>query len=197
MPRQLDVPLRAIPGNHDVGDNPWQTDLAQPITEPRLYRYRRYFGEDHWLLEAGSWLLIGLNVQFFGSGLAAEAEQWEFLASAAARAGERPIALFVHKPLFHEHPNEADVNLRYVLPEPRWRLMDLLGASLRVVASGHVHQLRRRRVGDVDYCWAPSTAFILPDRRQPRLGTKHIGYIEYVFDEARVRAASFPSRARS
>jgi 3',5'-cyclic AMP phosphodiesterase CpdA len=182
----LDVPLRAIPGNHDVGDNPWQPDVAQPITEPRLFRYRRHFGQDHWLLETGPWVLIGLNVQLFGSGLAAEAEQWAFLVSAACRAGGRPIALFVHKPLFHEHPDEAEVNHRYVPPEHRRRLMDLLGASVRVVASGHVHQHRLRRICDVDHCWAPSTAFVLPDHRQPRLGTKHVGYVDYAFGEDRV-----------
>src|SRR5262245_6441458 len=59
----LGIPLRAIPGNHDVGDNPWRPDIAEPITEPRLFRYRRHFGDDYWLVEAGSWLLIGLNVQ--------------------------------------------------------------------------------------------------------------------------------------
>jgi 3',5'-cyclic AMP phosphodiesterase CpdA len=174
----LDVPCRAIPGNHDVGDNPWQPDVAEAITEPRLLRYRRHFGEDARGLEAGPWLLIGLNVQLFGSGLPAEAEQWARLASAAPRAGARPVALFVHKPLFHEHPDEAEVNHRYVPPEHRRRLLDLLGTSLRVVASGHVHQHRCARVEDVDHCWAPSTAFVLPDRRQPRIGTKHTGYIE-------------------
>lgn len=183
---ELNVPLRAIPGNHDVGDNPWQHDIAHPINEPRLDGYRRHFGQDHWLVEAPAWLLIGLNVQLFGSGLAAEAEQWAFLESAARTADGRRLALFVHKPLFHENPDEADVNHRYVPPEPRRRLMDVLGDSVRLVASGHVHQHRHRRVGDVDYCWAPSTAFVLPDHRQPRLGSKHIGYIEYLFEDDRV-----------
>jgi 3',5'-cyclic AMP phosphodiesterase CpdA len=130
----LDVPFRAIPGNHDVGDNPWRQDLAQPITESRLSRYRHHFGDDHWLHEAGRWLLIG----------------------------------------------------RYIPPDHRRRLMELLGASVRVVASGHVHQHRQRRYGDVHHGWAPSTAFVLPDRRQPRLGTKQVGYIDYMFAEDRV-----------
>lgn len=182
----LDVPFRAIPGNHDVGDNPWREDLAQPITESRLSRYRQHFGDDHWLHEAGRWLLIGLNVQLFGSRLPAEAEQWAFIEWAASRAAERPIALFVHKPFFHEHPDEADTNHRYIPPEHRRRLIDILGARLRLVASGHVHQHRQRRFGDVHHCWAPSTAFVLPDRRQPRLGTKQVGYIDYMFTEDRV-----------
>ncbi len=179
----LDVPLRAIPGNHDVGDNPGQLDVPMPITEQRLLRYRSHFGDDYWLHDVGLWLLIGLNVQLFGSGMAAEEEQWAFLSSAASQAHGRPIALFVHKPLFHMDPDEADVNHRYVPPDHRRRLMDMLGASVRLVASGHVHQHRRHRVGNVDHCWAPSTAFVLPDSRQPRLGTKHVGYIDYTFGE--------------
>jgi 3',5'-cyclic AMP phosphodiesterase CpdA len=183
---ELDVPMRTIPGNHDVGDNPWHRDAPHTITEQRLLRYRGHFGNDYWVHDAGLWLLIGLNVQLFGSGMVAETEQWEFLTSAASTAGGRPIALFVHKPLFHVHSGETDVNHRYVPPDQRRRLTDLLGTNLRLVASGHVHQHRRHRVADVEYCWAPSTAFVLPDSRQPRLGTKHVGYIAYAFDGDRV-----------
>jgi 3',5'-cyclic-AMP phosphodiesterase len=106
----LDVPLRVVPGNHDVGDNPWQAEVEQPITEARLTRYHRHFGADYWLVDAGDWVLLGLNAQLLGSGLAAEDEQWSFLASAKARVGRRPVALFVHKPLFNERPTETDVN---------------------------------------------------------------------------------------
>ena len=182
----LGVPLRAIPGNHDVGDNPWKPGIPQPITEERLLRYRSHFGDDYWLHDAGRWLLIGLNVQLFASGLAAEAEQWAFLASAAAHGRGRPIALFIHKPLFHEHADETDVTHRFVPLEHRRRLMDLLGGEIRLVASGHVHQHRRHRVGAVDHAWAPSTAYVLPDHRQPRLGIKRVGYVDYTFEDDRV-----------
>jgi Icc protein len=49
-----------------------------------------------------------------------------------------------------------------------------------------VHQHRRHRVDGVDHCWAPSTAFVLPDRRQPLIGTKRVGYVDYVFTGDRV-----------
>ena len=81
------VPLRNITGNHDVGDNPWRPDVAQPITHEGVSHYRRYFGSDYWRIEVGRWLLlIGLNVQLFGSGLALEEEQWDNPA-VGARAG--------------------------------------------------------------------------------------------------------------
>jgi hypothetical protein len=33
----------------------------------------------------------------------------------------------------------------------------------------------------VRHVWAPSTAFILPDAMQPRIGTKAVGLVEYEF----------------
>ncbi len=183
----IGVSVRAIPGNHDLGDNPWQPAMGSAISEERLARYRRHFGDDCWSCDAGEWTLIGLNAQLFGSGLAAEGEQWEFLATAAASARRRPVALFIHKPLFRERADELDVGHRYVPPDHRRRLLDLLGgARLGLVASGHVHQHRRRRVDGVEHCWGPSTAFVFPDARQPRLGTKRVGYVEYAFGPNRV-----------
>ena len=181
------VPVRAVPGNHDVGDNPWRADIEASITEERRGRYRRLFGEDFWLAEAGPWALVGVNAQLFGSGLPAEDEQWAFLQSVPERAAGRPVALFVHKPLFDRHPDEGAVNQRYVMPEHRHRLLSMLGrAELRLVASGHVHQHRRRRLDGVEHCWAPSTAYVLPDRLQPRIGNKRVGYVEYALHRDRV-----------
>jgi 3',5'-cyclic AMP phosphodiesterase CpdA len=180
----LVAPVRAIPGNHDLGDNPWDDEVKQRITALRRDRYRRYFGEDYWAADAGHWRLIGLNAQLLGSGLAAEEDQWSFLAATAASTAERPVALFIHKPLFDERPDETEINGRYVLPDDRQRLLDTLsGTRLKLVASGHVHQHRLRRVDGIDHCWAPSTAFILPDSMQPRIGTKQVGYVAYAFGE--------------
>ncbi|HYM31780.1 MAG TPA: metallophosphoesterase [Candidatus Cybelea sp.] len=183
----LGVPVRAIPGNHDIGDNPWTKAIRQTVTAERLARYRRFFGPDFWQADAGAWVMIGLNAQLMGSGLADEAAQWSFLAGAVAMAGRRPIALFIHKPLFNEHVAEKEVVGRYVPPEQRRRLDDVLrGANVKLVASGHVHQHRHRNVAGVDYCWAPSTAFVLPDRLQPCIGTKRVGYVAYTFAEDEV-----------
>jgi hypothetical protein len=52
------------------------------------------------------------------------------------------------------------------------------GAAL--VASGHVHQhVSERRQGAL-HVWAPSTGFVLPDARQPRYGSKAVGYVEHL-----------------
>ena len=173
----------AIPGNHDLGDNPWRPDLAEPITEERLARYRRHFGDDFWRIDACEWVLIGVNAQLFGSGLPAEDEQWDFLASAAKRTGGRPVGLFVHKPLFKDDPDETSIEGRYVPPASRRRLATALGeVDVRLVASGHLHQHRQLRTGRAVHVWAPSTAYILPDRRQPSIGVKRVGYVAYTFN---------------
>jgi len=185
----LPVPWRAVPGNHDLGDNPWSPGLGQPIDNERLARYRRHFGEDSWILEAGGWVLVGVNAQLLGSGLAAEIDQRIRLATLPSRAAGRPVALFIHKPLFDRSPDETAVTHRYVPPEQRARLGELFrGADLRLVASGHVHQHRRHREGGVEHFWGPSTAFVIPDRRQPAIGYKRVGYIEYTLFPSHVVA---------
>jgi 3',5'-cyclic AMP phosphodiesterase CpdA len=85
----LDAAVRAVPGNHDVGDNPWGLGVEQPITDTRLERYRRHFGDDFWSVDVASWHFVGANAQLFGSGLAVEEAQWSCLAS-GGRHGQRP-----------------------------------------------------------------------------------------------------------
>jgi alkaline phosphatase D len=74
----LGVPGAAIPGNHDIGDNPGLPD-SPPITDERLGRWRTSIGPDYWSIRIGTWTLIGINAQLFGSGLDAEDQQWEWL----------------------------------------------------------------------------------------------------------------------
>jgi hypothetical protein len=118
------TPIRYVPGNHDIGDNP-----------------------------PGSWL-----------------------AATAAEAGDRPVALVLHRPLFQDSPLDEKPHHRYLPLASRRRLLDLLsGVALRAVLSGHTHQYRDRTVPAVRHVWLPSTAFYLPDELQERLGEKVTG----------------------
>src|SRR5262249_44982415 len=167
----------------------WAGVPDKRIDKARLARNRRHLGEDGGLLGAGGWALVGVNAQLLGSGLAGEIDQRIRLATLPSRAAGRPVALFIHKPLFDRSPDETQVTHRYVPPEPRERLRELLrGADLRLVASGHVHHQRRYRHGGVEHFWAPPTAFVIPDRRQPAIGYKRVGYIEYVLFPSHVVA---------
>jgi 3',5'-cyclic AMP phosphodiesterase CpdA len=183
----LPVECRYLPGNHDVGDNPNGVGPApsQPVTEQDRQDFLAIFGEDRWHFEAAGWRFIGLNSLVMNTGLASEAEQFDWLASQLSSANGKPVALFLHKPLFLNSPGDPELaatSLRYVPMPPRSRLMEMLRAvDLRLVASGHVHQRRDFTYSHVRHIWAPSAGFIISDKRQEVIGTKEVGLVEFRF----------------
>lgn len=182
----LDLPVRYIPGNHDIGENQEvrHAGYDHPIDGARRARYRRHFGADWWLLDMPGWRLVAVNAQLVGADLEAAAEQEEFITEAASGARGRPIALFIHKPLFDQSADETAVGGRFLNPSPRGRLLAAFGkARPALVACGHVHQYRSSDISGARHVWAPSTAFIIPDRRQPRYGLKQVGYVAHTLGE--------------
>jgi 3',5'-cyclic AMP phosphodiesterase CpdA len=198
----LPVACRTLPGNHDVGDNPTQLGPApsHPVTEQSRQTFIAVFGDDRWRFEAAGWCFIGLNSLVMNSGLPSEAEQSDWLASQLSSADSRPVALFLHKPLYLNAPDDPELAasaIRYVPPAPRSRLVQMLRAvDLRLVASGHVHQRRDFTFGHVRHVWAPSAGFILPDTRQEVIGIKEVGLVEYRFqpDSFEVRHVRAPGQ---
>jgi 3',5'-cyclic AMP phosphodiesterase CpdA len=176
-----------LPGNHDIGDNP--TAVGPPPSQPASEEYRNAFlsvvGEDRWCFEAAGWWFIGLNTLIMNTSLFSEAEQFDWLASQLSKAAGRPVALFLHKPLFLATPDDPELvesAIRYVPQPARSRLVEMFGAvDLRLVASGHVHQRRDFTFSHVRHVWAPSTGFIIPDRMQDLIGIKETGLVEYRF----------------
>jgi 3',5'-cyclic AMP phosphodiesterase CpdA len=151
----------ALPGNHDVGDEPPGQDPAQIIDEARLRRWDDAFGADRFALDAGAWRLVGVNAQLFGSGLAREAEQDAWLEAELAKAGGRPVALVLHKPLFLHHPEETGGTASSLNPAPRAALLARLRAGgVRMVVSGHLHATADRVVDGIRHLWLPATAFL-------------------------------------
>lgn len=183
----LPVPCRYLPGNHDVGDNPTQVGPApsRPITEGARQAYIAAFGDDRWHFEAAGWHFIGLNSLVMNSGLVAEAEQFDWLAAELASSGGKPVALFLHKPIFLNGPEDPELEataIRYVPFPARRRLAEMLRtANVRLVASGHVHQRRDFTWRGIRHVWAPSAGFIISDKRQERIGRKEVGLVEYRF----------------
>ena len=183
----LPVDCRSLPGNHDIGDNPTLTGAApsHPANEKDRAVFVEVFGEDRWQFEAAGWRFIGLNSLIMNTGIASEFEQHEWLASQLSGANGKPIALFLHKPLFLNTPadiEEAGTAIRYVPQPVRFKLVEMLGAyNVRLVASGHVHQRRDFTYGRTRHVWAPSAGFIIPDRIQEVIGTKETGLVEYRF----------------
>ncbi len=198
----IPVACRYLPGNHDVGDNPTALGPkpSHPVSDQRLQAYRAIFGEDRWQFEAAGWCFIGLNSLVMNSGLAREAEQFDWLASQLSALKSKPLALFLHKPLFLDAPDDPelpDTAIRYVPLPARTRLVKMLAAvDCRLVASGHVHQRRDFTYGHTRHVWAPSAGFVIADARQELIGIKEVGLVEYRFapDAFEVRHVRAPGQ---
>lgn len=191
---QAHAPVLFLPGNHDVGDNPLPGGEAEAGFNPdRLDAYRAVFGADRWSVAVNGWRLLGLNAQLFGTGTAEEAAQYAW-AAAEADAGA-PLALFLHKPLALDSAASTPVHPRYVPPAARDLLLKMFaGADLRLVASGHAHQRRQKRIDGVEHLWAPSVGFVMPDDMQEGIGEKQTGYVivNLAHDQHTVRFVSPP-----
>ena len=198
----LPVACRYLPGNHDIGDNPTAIGPvpSQLASEADRQTFLEIVGEDRWRFEAAGWCFIGLNSLVMNTGLAAEAEQFDWLASELSSTKGKPVALFLHKPLYLNTPDDPELpatSIRYVPMPARSRLIDMLRAvDLRLVGSGHVHQRRDFTFGHVRHVWAPSAGFIISDKMQEVIGTKEVGLVEYRFqpDSFEVRHIRAPGQ---
>jgi 3',5'-cyclic AMP phosphodiesterase CpdA len=183
----LPVDYRVIPGNHDVGDNPTTVGPppTQSVTPKTMDAFVSFFGEDRWHFEAAGWCFIALNSLVMNTGLAREAEQFDWLASQLSSVNGKPVALFLHKPLYLNAPDDPELAataIRYIPQPARARLVEMLRAvDLRLVASGHLHQRRDYTRGHIRHVWAPSSGFIIPDKQQELIGIKEVGLVEYRF----------------
>src|SRR4051812_16746063 len=125
----LPVPCRYLPGNHDIGDNPTAVgaEPPQPTSERDRQAFVSRFGEDRWRFEAMGWCFIGLNSQVMNTGLPSEADQAEWLTSQLADTNGKPVALFLHKPLFLNSPDDSErveTSIRYIPRPVRSRLVE-------------------------------------------------------------------------
>lgn len=175
--RRWPTPMLCIPGNHDMGDGSGEL----PLDRARLERCRYAFGPDRWALRADRWELIGLNAQLLGTGTPEEDAQWQWLAEHLEQSVEaRQRMLCLHRPLVRPNDAERARRGRYVVGSASRRLLHgpaygRLRETLRVVVSGHTHQHLDRSEAGIRHVWMPSTAFVLPDTMQPRVGEKVVG----------------------
>jgi 3',5'-cyclic AMP phosphodiesterase CpdA len=181
----LPLPWTAVPGNHDIGDNPLPErpeDLS--VTEARREHWLDVVGADYWSLMIADWTLLALNSQLAGSGLAAEDSQWSWLEGQLhkADAGQR-IALLAHKPLTATADELAAAPpYRFWPAASRDRLMRLFARRQPdLFVSGHVHQSRELQLDGTGHIWAPTTWAVLPDHAQPVLGAKRCGVLSLAF----------------
>jgi len=172
------TPFHFLPGNHDIGDNPPgpENPAQQPLDRSLLESFRTGFGPDYWSMAVDGWFVIGLNAQLFGSDFTLEGDQWRWLGECVREAGIRPVALLLHKPLFQNTCMDEAPHIRYVPLIQRRSLLNLIARlDVRIVLSGHVHQYLDRVIDGIRHIWVPSTAFVLPDSIQERVGEKVTG----------------------
>jgi len=175
----LGAPVLVSPGNHDVGDIA-SIRPDQMINDARLAAWRQIVGPDRWTHDFDDWRLIGLNGMLLGSDHPEEAVQEAWLADALNC--DRQIAVFLHKPMFIEDPDERPRGYWTVLPEPRRRLINLFGAArVKLVASGHLHGWRHEVRDGVAYVWAPSGAFVVGAMQEELGSERRLGAVEHVF----------------
>ncbi len=185
--RLLVPPVRIVPGNHDVGEigaEPWG---GFGVTSDRVAAFSATFGPDHWLEFVGHWAVIGLDSEVMSSGLPEERAQWEWLAELPSLVGDRPVIVFLHKPLWSpvDGPNEYALS---VTDADRERVLSLLDpVDLRAVGSGHLHRFHAATRGEVLTVTAPSSAFVAKSLAMGP-GVSDLGVIEYECGEREVSA---------
>jgi 3',5'-cyclic AMP phosphodiesterase CpdA len=179
--RDLGVRWRAVPGNHDVGD---AAHPRQPVNGERLARWHLHFGDDRWVEEVdqrvGGWCIVGLDAMLLDSGLPEEAAQDNWLDAVMAQAAGRPVAWFLHKPLFLNSPEEDDTGYWAVKPQPRAQLMALLRRyRVSLVASGHLHKAHQIVSEGTRFVWAPASSFLVGEMQPAMPGEKRLGAVLY------------------
>jgi len=189
--RQVTIPMLIVPGNHDVGHLP---DSAQPVNVERLDRWRRLVGPDRFVEDRGNWRLIGLNSQLMGFEDAEDEGQFEWLKAALEGREGRRVALFAHKPLFVDTPDEGDTGYWSVRPNQRKRLYDLIAAhDVALFASGHLHWAWKGGFDTTATVWAPPAAFILDKMEREMPGERFVGAaIHTLGDEVTTEMVAVP-----
>ena len=165
------------------------TTTEHPVDDDRRARWTELVGDLRFSRTIDGWRLVGVDIQTLSSASPEADEHWAWLASELD--GDRPAALFLHRPLrpwgdAHDEPR------RYVVEPHRSRLAALVAAGdVRLVASGHVHQHLVAAHDGVTHVWAPSSWAVLPDAIQPDIGAKQTGVIDITLDDDGTVDATF------
>ncbi|KAB0571809.1 metallophosphoesterase family protein [Brucella pituitosa] len=170
---ELPAPVLSLPGNHDIGHLPGS---HQPVNPLRLARWRTHFGPDYWAKDFGNWRIIGLNSLIIGANSVEEEGQFQWLEAELNNSDGKPVAVFAHKPVFVDAPNEGDTGYWGISPAPRQRLYDLFKAhNVKLHASGHLHRAWEGTTDGISYIWAPAAAFIVGPMERDLPGERILG----------------------
>jgi hypothetical protein len=107
-----------VPGNHNIGDNPWPgASLDSTVDPDRHEQWLDIVGADHWSLQLEGWTLLAINAQLLGSGLEAEGRQWLWLEERLSElSNDQQLA--AAQPEFVEPDGIAQLTLLRDIPDP-------------------------------------------------------------------------------
>lgn len=174
-----------IPGNHDIGEAPAFSRLDQHVDAHRVSRWERHFGSRWWSEDISGWRLVGLDTALMGSGSPDEHAQFAFLHDALSTRGERQAMVFTHMPPFVHDPHDAAFTTSCIPHPARLAFLDACAAaSVKVIASGHLHIHHTTTYRDVQIVWAPTTAMVSIEKQLKRLGrVPRPGYLVWELGE--------------
>ncbi|VDP95111.1 unnamed protein product [Echinostoma caproni] len=140
------IPFISLPGNHDVGDSPNPSDLAD---------YRDTWGDDYYTFETNGVEFLVLNSQLMWNDSKCKEESREFQSwfnseTARIKTNTNQVKIaFQHIPYFIEQPDEPDDYFNIPLKMRATYLRNLYEAGVRHVFTGHLHR-------NVCRTWSPS-----------------------------------------
>ena len=147
--KKLDPKVRlfAVPGNHDVGNEPTAESLAA---------YRKSFGPDYYTFRVGdiTGIVLNSNLERGTKNVPEEAAKMEAWFKAelakAKEAGAKRIIVFQHISFFLKEPGEADQYFN-IPPDVRQRYLKLMhDYGVQQVFAGHYHRNEWGKDGDLE-----------------------------------------------
>lgn len=176
---RIEGSVAAVPGNHDVGD---QLGGKRPTSAENLERWNRVFDNDHFCIEHGRWMLIGLDSQVLASELPQADEQWSWFDDQLERAAASDchVAVFTHVPPF---VLEADDPYNWCWPaEPRQRILERLDRpQVRLVSAAHIHWRCYHERGNAKWLISPPVTEIVIDHPKFPTGGDVVGFLKFDF----------------
>ena len=160
----LGVEVFHVAGNHDVGDKPDPTMPTRPVTLESLERYRSGFGPSWYSFDRGGCHFIVINSQILNTDMPESESQQDWLERDLALHGRKRVFLFLHLPLFLEHPDEPHVGNYDNIGQPdRAWILDLVRRHrVEAVCAAHVHFAFLNTFGPTRIYNIPSTSFVRP-----------------------------------
>ena len=160
---KLNCPQYLVPGNHDVGDKPIDWAPAGVVCDDYLALWEEYFGPHYYAFEHQGVHFLVVNASLLNTGLAAEADQQQWLEAYLEQHRGSRFFINIHYPPFLTEPDEPEHYDNIAEPGRSW-LLDLLDMyQVEALFAGHVHNFWYNRFSETDCYLLPSTAFVRQD----------------------------------